>query len=162
MKEQEIAQQTFENLVNIIENRKKQSDKLKEQLRCDEVYWVITSPIYFARNGNLWGVVSRSGEWLVPCEMDGFFNCPEQIQEVIPLKKDGKWGFYTLDGIFVIPQFDEFTDEGDDIVSVKFGDQWGWLDDEGLFITKEEAEKRDIIPLSWWCQSLHPRHEDIN
>ena len=101
-------------------------------------------------------MVTNAGQWVVPCEMDGFYNCPEFIGWIIPFIKDGKWGFYTYDGIYVDPQFEEFTDEGDDIVSVRLNGQWGWLDEQGHFITKQEAEERDILPISWWLQDLPP------
>lgn len=152
MEKEMVENQGFEEFLNKIEtSRNAKADKLKTQFGFDEVNWVLTNSFYFVRNCGKWGLMTESGEWRVPCEMDAFHICPEQIGWVVPFSKESKWGFYT-DGLYVEPQFDEITDEGDDVISVKLDGKWGWLDSEGRFMTKEEAEQRDELPMRWWCQ----------
>lgn len=71
MEKEMVKNQGFEEFLNKIEtSRNAKADKLKTQFGFDEVNWVLTNSFYFVRNGGKWGLMTESGEWRVPCEMD--------------------------------------------------------------------------------------------
>lgn len=95
------------------------------------------------------GILCNSGRELVPCEMDNIF---EVYNDIIEIEKDDKHGLLTIWGLYVPPIYDEIEEEESGLVRLRNGEQWGYISDDGTFITKDF----DDIDLSICLLSFSP------
>lgn len=126
--------------------------KLLGQLRCGNVTPLLFNPFLLAWNGDKFGVVNTDGDWLVPCEMDEYFDDEYgSNHHILPYRKGDKWGLVISDGTVIEPTYDEVLGPGDDdFVEVRLGEQWGYILCDGLrFIEKKAWEEEGDDVLVW-------------
>jgi len=88
---------------------------------------------YIAKKGDYWGILDVNGKEIVPCDMDHIYGRSAH-DGVILLEKDGKYGVFD-DVNYVYPEYEDgdIIIEAEDMVKVRKGGKWGWLDVDGLF-----------------------------
>lgn len=91
------------------------------------------------QNGKL-GFVNGKGEMITPCELDHY---QEPFNDIVTIDANGKYGVLTLWGLYVKPIFDEIEDDDNEMVHVRLGDKWGFIDDNGEFIEEHEQDRLD-------------------
>ena len=85
---------------------------------------------YIAIKNGKYGIVDTNGMEIIPCMMDVIFE-RQDIDGILPLLKDGKWGIYADGDSYIIPKFDELLIQSEDYVRARIGDGWGWITFEG-------------------------------
>ena len=113
----------------------------------DNIHNVPMSRLYAAYIGKKAAILTPNGKELVPCIIDSY---TELLNGISNFESDGKEGLFTTQGLYVAPQFDEVT-EKDELVYVRKGEVWGFIDDEGHFIEENDEEALDdACCLSWF------------
>ena len=94
---------------------------------------------YIAILDGKYGILTTDGNEAVPCEMDCIYDSIDP-DGVLPLRRDGKWGFYEEAGEYIAPQFDELSIHSEDYLRVRINETWGWVAGDGTFTkNKDEA-----------------------
>lgn len=83
------------------------------------------------------GLLNKKGREIVPCEMDYIY---EISNDIICFERNGKFGLITIWGLYIAPIYDEMTEDKEDQVYVRKGNHWGYLNEKGMFIPKEDKE----------------------
>lgn len=89
------------------------------------------------------GIINIRGEELIPCKYDSLWGW-EDSEGYIPARKDGKWGFITLEDKIAIPfEYDHANEFTDGKARVRLGDEWFYIDKDG---NRLECEEDDDLP----------------
>jgi len=98
--------------------------------------------ITFVGNGNKYGIINiYTEEIIVPIECDIIYNSQGIIFDsgYSVFKKGEKYGILSEDGILTETIFDEVEGGGiGDIVKVRLGNEWGYIDEKGKFTLDED------------------------
>lgn len=87
---------------------------------------------YIAVRDGKYGILKPDGSEVVPCQMDCIYDSLD-TDGILPILRDGKWGFVVETGGFVEPKFDELMVRSEQHLRVRINDQWGWVDGDGQF-----------------------------
>ena len=94
---------------------------------------------YIAIEDGKYGIVDTNGKEIIPCVMDVIFE-RQDMEGILPLLKDGKWGIYADGDSYITPRFDELLIQSEEYVRARIGDEWGWITFEGdLTLYQEKA-----------------------
>lgn len=94
---------------------------------------------YIAIKNGKYGIVDTNGMEIIPCMMDVIFE-RQDIDGILPLLKDGKWGIYADGDSYITPKFDELLIQSEDYIRARIGVEWGWITFEGdLTLDLEKA-----------------------
>ena len=89
------------------------------------------------------GIINLRGEELIPCKYDSLWGW-EDSEGYIPARKDGKWGFITLEDKIAIPfEYDHANEFKDGKARVWLGDECFYIDKDG---NRLECEEDDDLP----------------
>lgn len=102
----------------------------------DSIYsWMASSfhdgLIEFKRKGK-WGLMSISGKIIAEPMYDAIGSCAEQM---MPVKKGGKWTFIDCKGKEISYWFDSVTEFSNGLAAVMRNNKWGYINNEGKNIT---------------------------
>lgn len=107
-----------------------------DQIRCKH-YTSFYTCYQDTSEGPKMGLLNNKGQEIVPCKMDHIY---EISNDIIHFEQNGKFGLITIWGLYIAPIYDEMTEDKEDQVYVRLGDQWGYLNEKGTFIPKEDEE----------------------
>lgn len=91
-------------------------------------------PYKIVMKDGLYGIIDNEGRVLVPCEMDAISNIEDEDIELtywddyycVSIEKDGLFGFFTDNGTFIKPLYDEYAIEpGEGNIHVRKGEEYG-------------------------------------
>jgi hypothetical protein len=79
-----------------------------------------------------WGLVDRSGAWLVPPSLNAILPFDTEGTALMLARVDSGWGVIRPDGSWEIePKFQQLGSFVDGMASAKFDDHWGFIDRAG-------------------------------
>jgi len=95
-----------------------------------------------AKQGDKWGYVDRSGEFVIPPRFDWASHLQGPVAQV---KMGGKWGLIDRDGkMLIAPQLDRIEPRShpdDRYLAFRRGDKWGFLSIDGRIILEARYDK---------------------
>ena len=97
------------------------------------------------------GLLGVTGEVLVPCEMDYFYESKNGIEA---FKKADKYGFYAIDGTYLPPMYDDIELQDDGYVKIKAGDKWGYLNSRCDVVDNDSNEELFCIDYTYCYADL--------
>ena len=90
------------------------------------------------------GIINIHGEEIIPCKYESF-SFSLYSEGYIPARKDGKWGFITIEDKVAIPfEYDYANEFKDGVARVQVGDEWFYIDKDGNRVDYEEDD--DDLP----------------
>lgn len=140
-----------ESIAEFVAQRKPYYDRAKEiQKNYDSVIWYVnhdTATYFYAVNGKYnfdslkkgsflnykMGLVDKRGKVIVPVEFDLVFNPSSTLSNAVEVMKNGKIGFYSVDGKEIVPAVYDWLipfKDGECIGLVMKDSVNGWLDKE--------------------------------
>jgi len=139
-------------------------DRAKElQKNYDTVVWFAhhkNMTYYYAVNGQYnfdslkkekpqdfkMGLVDETGKVIVPVEFDLIGNPSINLPEVVEVRKNGKIGYYSLEGKEILPTIYEWLipyEENETVALVKKDSTYGWLDKDFVYHENFPSEKAE-------------------
>jgi len=85
--------------------------------------------------GGKWGMIDRQGGYIVEPTYDWIFNRPEGGH--FSTKRDGKFGYISVQGQVIAPQFEEVGTFNEGLAPVKLHGRWRVIDEAGNFPFEE-------------------------
>jgi len=110
----------------------------------DDITIDMPSYLHIGHKDGKMGILFPLGDELTPCELTEVFAMSDGI---MPLKIDDQWGFFSMDDLYVRPEYDEIEPifSGSGPVCVRKGYIWGYIECEShRFIPKDEADNGDF------------------
>lgn len=92
---------------------------------------------YVTRIGDRYGLFSQSGYEILPTTMEDIYD-PTVCTHHIMYKQDGRYGIRFCDGTMTTQLLDEVTTGTGRFLSVRVGNDWGYLDKEGNFVRERQ------------------------
>lgn len=96
----------------------------------------IFSGFFIVERDNKKGVLNNKGVEIVPCDMDVIYGMSNGIMVI---EKAGKLGLLTYTELYVAPEYNE-VEEDEGVVRVCRGDEWGYIGEDGNFVSEQEFE----------------------
>jgi hypothetical protein len=115
------------------------------------------------------GLIDENGSVIVPVAFDLIGNPSINLKAAVEVKKDGKIGYYTLDGREIVPAVYEWLipyEEQETIALVKRDSFFGWLDKKYVFhenfpSAKAEQSVKEFAYLTSNTFSFGAQHNDL-
>lgn len=88
-----------------------------------------------------WGLVDRSGAWLVPPSLDAILPYDTDSSALMLARVESGWGAIRPDGSWELePKFQHLGSFVDGMASAKINDRWGFIDRSGRFKIEPKFE----------------------
>lgn len=98
---------------------------------------LLFNELCITRIGNKHGLYTPKGHELLPTIMEDIYN-PTVYEQNIMYKQDGKYGILFHDGTRTTQLLDEVRVGCGYYLSVRIGNEWGYIDEDGNFTRKRE------------------------
>ncbi len=95
--------------------------------------WVLKDGYFKVRKGHLYGVVSKEGVTLIPCEFNQIWDLGND--NILKVLKGRKIGLYTIDGVVIAPpEYDQIWSFENGRARVMKNGKIGFIDESGIEI----------------------------